>query len=1100
MKAFLVRRWWLLLLIPMVVGLFRLRLDMEVLNLLPGELPVVAGLQLYQKHLADSGELIITLEAGDAGATEAAARELGLALRSRSNLVSRVFWQAPWREHPDQLGELLGLAWLNQPPPIFAELARRLQPASVSVALGEARQALATSLSPDEIARASYDPFGLSRLPPSAADLAEFAGQDDKGFASADGRLRLIFVQPKGKLNSYRETALWLNQVRAAVQEIRLTKEFPGEVRIAFTGTPAYVAETASGMERDIKWSVAGTSFIIAGLFWWAHRRWKPLFWLLGLLLLVLAGTTALGGLIFGALNAVSLGFAAILLGLAVDYGLVLYQEARAHPEASVTEIRRAVGPGILWSALTTASAFALLNFGGLPGLAQLGTMVALGVLLAAGVMLMAFLPATLEPKLPISRVTQTTPSATKDRSIPAPGRAQSRAIALATVLLPVLVVTILYWRPPIVDHSPGALSLRRSEAESAMQSVRHLITDGSEPLWLLVAGKDEREVAGRIRQLEDLARSAEGKNTLGNLKFPTVLWPDPDHQLANRVMAIELASRQATLRQAVTEAGFREEAFALTQTVLDTWARTDPLPLWPRASANLWLLEKAAARTETGWLVSGVAQPPTNALAAMPQAARLLAEPLANGQVWLTSWTVLGETLLQFAESRLRVLVGVILALNTFCLWLAFRSVREVLFSYAALSLGFALLLALMSVFGWTWNLMNLMAVPLLLGAGADYGIHVQLALRRHRGDISAMRRTTGQALALCAATTIVAFGSLSWSSNAGLASLGYVCAAGIACVLLVCLFLLPGWWNWGVPTAGKIVSAPVTPSVFYRAGFWRCGLWLVRALPQRVTGFIARCLGRAYCRFHVQRREVVVRNLLPVCNEERPLAEVAARRMFEQFAVKLLDLWRLEAGSHEKQPPYQWSGWEHFEQAQGHGRGVLVLTAHLGNWEFGGALLAARGVKLLVLTQAEPGHGFTALRQQGRSRWGIETLVVGEDPFAFVEIIKRLQAGAVVALLVDRPPSPTAVTIELFGRPFRASIAAAELARAAGCALLPVYVVQDNGGYSAHILPEITYDRAAIGNRAARVELTQQILRAFAPAIRQHPEQWYHFVPIWP
>ena len=54
--------------------------------------------------------------------------------------------------------------------------------------------------------------------------------------------------------------------------------------------------------------------------------------------------------------------------------------------------------------------------------------------------------------------------------------------------------------------------------------------------------------------------------------------------------------------------------------------------------------------------------------------------------------------------------------------------------------------------------------------------------------------------------------------------------------------------------------------------------------------------------------------------------------------------------------------------------------------------------------------------------------------------------------------------------------------------------------GGYLAHILPEITYDRAAIGNRAARIRLTQEILRAFEPAIRQHLTQWFHFVPIWP
>jgi lauroyl/myristoyl acyltransferase len=140
------------------------------------------------------------------------------------------------------------------------------------------------------------------------------------------------------------------------------------------------------------------------------------------------------------------------------------------------------------------------------------------------------------------------------------------------------------------------------------------------------------------------------------------------------------------------------------------------------------------------------------------------------------------------------------------------------------------------------------------------------------------------------------------------------------------------------------------------------------------------------------------------------------------------------------------------------------------------------------------------TKLRLASRARRGVETLVVGEDAFAFIEIIKHLQAGATVALLLDRPPPPTAVTVELFGRPFCASIAAAELARASGCALLPTYVVRNAGGYSASLLPEIAYDRAALGQRAARIKLTREILRAFEPAIRQHVTQWYHFVPVWP
>src|SRR5664280_3623943 len=139
--------------------------------------------------------------------------------------------------------------------------------------------------------------------------------------------------------------------------------------------------------------SVGGTSLIIAILFWLAHRRWKPLLWLLVLLALVLAGTLGLGGLFFGRINVVSMGFAAILLGLAVDYAVIHYQEALTHPNLSIPEIRRAIAPSLFWAAVTTISAFLVLNFGGLPGLAQLGSLVGLSLALAACVMIFAYLP-----------------------------------------------------------------------------------------------------------------------------------------------------------------------------------------------------------------------------------------------------------------------------------------------------------------------------------------------------------------------------------------------------------------------------------------------------------------------------------------------------------------------------------------------------------------------------------------------------------------------------------------------------------------------------------------------------------------------------------
>ena len=78
--------------------------------------------------------------------------------------------------------------------------------------------------------------------------------------------------------------------------------------------------------------------------------------------------------------------------------------------------------------------------------------------------------------------------------------------------------------------------------------------------------------------------------------------------------------------------------------------------------------------------------------------------------------------------------------------------------------------------------------------------------------------------------------------------------------------------------------------------------------------------------------------------------------------------------------------------------------------------------------------------------------------------------------------------------------AVAAAELARASGCAVLGVVVAREAGGYAARILPEFTYDRAALGSRENRQKFTQQILSAFEPEIRRYPEQWFHFVPVWP
>lgn len=1086
------RWWWLLLLIPIAVGVARLRFDVEVLDLLPGNVPAVAGLKIYQQHFTNARELIITVQAEDADAAQAAAQVVAKKLRAETNLVAEVTWRPPWLEHPEQTAELIAYLWLNQPPEIFSRFAGRLAETNLPALLADTREQLASTLSPGDIAQLSYDPYGFTRLPESLTGMAANFGQGDELFASPEGNFRIVFVKSRTELPGYRECTDWLDAVKAAIADAT-----PREVKIGFTGRPAFVAEISGSMKHDIILSVGGTSVIIAILFWLAHRRLKPMLWLLVLLALILATTLALGGLIIGTVNVVSMGFAAILLGLAVDYAVVHYQEALAQPRLSIPQIRHAIAPAIFWAAITTISAFLVLNFGGLPGLAQLGSLVGIGVALSAFVMIFAFLPPLFPERMWLAPATT---AAEEKPDAPAPlAPARTKTVLVVTGILILLGAIVLFSGLPKMDASADALQPRGSQAYAALAAIQKNLSRNSEPLWLVVAGATEGEVAQKLAAIHPVLESGVSHRALTGYTSPDAFWPQPDAQSRNRATAQNILAAQPALHSAALAGGFAESALGLTDSILATWQRAALTTnvFWPTNPLCSWIFEKLTVRETHQLYAVAFLFPGTNNAAL----AKLESQLPPEG-VWLSSWKLLGGTVLAEVQKNLWRLLLAMGSLILLSLWFAFRRPLEIGLSLGVLLLSGLVLLAVMKLCGWSWNLLNLMALPLILGTGVDYSIFMQLALRRHGGDLRCAYRSVGRALLLCGGTAITGFGSLGLSSNAGMASLGRVCAVGIAGNMLFSIFLLPVWWKFfGGDRKNGPNARPVSgPSQLYQARLWQFGIWLVRVLPDGVGSGLARCAAAIYWHLASHRREVVIQNLLPVFQGDRAGARRAARQMIAGFAQKLLDLWRYESGVMSADWFLDWTGWEIYKAAAARGRGVLLVTPHLGNWELGGPFMIRHDCKLLVLTQDEPDPRLTAMRQASRARWGVETVVVGKDAFAIVEIIKRLQAGATVALLVDRPPAPTAVDVELFGQKFAASIAAAELARASGCAIVPTFIVREPNGYRAQILPEIAYDRAQIGNRAERVRLTQEILRAFEPAIRQYAAQWYHFVPIWP
>ncbi|MEI9959905.1 MAG: MMPL family transporter [Limisphaerales bacterium] len=412
-------------------------------------------------------------------------------------------------------------------------------------------------------------------------------------------------------------------------------------------------------MPDDIILSTGGTSVVIAILFWIAHRRIKPMLWLLTLLGLILAATLALGGLIFGAINVVSMGFAAILLGLAVDYAVVHYQEALAHPDWPIPRVRRAIAPSIFWAAVTTISAFLVLNFGGLPGLAQLGSLVGIGVALAAFVMIFAFLPPLFPNRMQrtgslISLTTDVKESETESPEIISTVSASRKTIVFTvTAILILICAAILFSGFPKMDASADALRPRDSQAYATLDAIKENLGHKREPLWLILRGRDENEVARKLDAVLPALDAAVSNQILSGFMLPNALWPRPEFQSANHENARQLADEFDAMREAATAAGFSEDALGLTKNILETWqfAAATTNVFWPTNQLSIWIFEKLAAREPQDFFAVGFLYPSTNATTA---SFAQLNSQLPRDGVWLSGWELLGGTVLSAVKNNL--------------------------------------------------------------------------------------------------------------------------------------------------------------------------------------------------------------------------------------------------------------------------------------------------------------------------------------------------------------------------------------------------------------------------------------------------------------
>ena len=287
-----------------------------------------------------------------------------------------------------------------------------------------------------------------------------------------------------------------------------------------------------------------------------------------------------------------------------------------------------------------------------------------------------------------------------------------------------------------------------------------------------------------------------------------------------------------------------------------------------------------------------------------------------------------------------------------------------------------------------------------------------------------------------------------------------------------------------------------------------------MVRVVPHRLAYRIGDVAADTVMRTQPQRFEGLRSNLRHVLPEadERAIQRTA-RRNVRNLVRAWIDVLEMPHKPGLMVSRLDIIDYHHLQGALDRGRGVIVVSLHLGSWEHGiAAYNKGHGSMALLAEAFDPPELFERIAR-ARNALGVKVIPIdlagmrSGDPrtarmlgaSALRDVYKVLRDNGCVAIAMDRDIAGNGEPMEFFGAPAPIPVGVVELGIRTGAALVPVMLYRNGHRVDATVYPEITYDAAAPREAEVRRAATEA-LRLFEQIIRDHPDQWHVLDPIWP
>ncbi len=650
------------------------------------------------------------------------------------------------------------------------ELARFFDsPKEIDTEIRRSLALLATPGSGELAAMVGKDPLNLRRFLitklKSMQGTMDFADRPE--MMAADGKAIILIGTPAPATNPQAHAKMLVEECH------HIFGDYP-DLKIGITGGYVIAAQEEQVMKGDIITCMIGSMIGISLLFLLAYRRFSVLIFIILPLAVGLQLALGVMAVFFGQVHIISVAFSAVVLGLGVDFAIHVYDRygseraGGASPEIATHNAIFKTGAAVFVGGLTSLTAFIVLTFTGSPVLQQIGWLVSLGLFFSLISILWA-LPAWLnwlEQRNPDRKQ--------KPFSLLGTGilanliDTHPRKLIMCSCILVILAIPGI--KNIHFERSLEALHPEGLEALAVRSAIFEHYSKGITGIFVSFEANNPQEFWQKSAKI-DKELTALGDQIASFASLSTVTSPQQlqINQQGEKNLIAVLAKYKLSLH-----------SFPALQQLLEPDQPRSTTSLSPLKLHQRFFIQEDGKYIGITWVN-----------ARSKQVIFDLQQLWQNQDIMVVTLDMALASLMDTAKANMVRTVSLAFIIVTTILLLFFKSFTKSFMAMLPTILGVIVTTGVMGWLGISFNLINFIILPILIGIGLDDGIHIMDRFRE-TGNIHTTITSTGRSILLTSLTTCLGFGSLALAQYHVLANMGMLTIVGVSsCFFFSAVFL---------------------------------------------------------------------------------------------------------------------------------------------------------------------------------------------------------------------------------------------------------------------------------------------------------------------